>query len=177
MKKIILTFGLIAGAIVSVIMVISMPLYEKGILNFDNGQWVGYTSMVIALSMVFFGVKSYRDNYHNGSITFGQGFKIGILITIIASVIYAVSWEISYNTMAADFTEKVFQHYMEEKKKSVGTEAEIKQAVQQMETMKELYKNPLFRFGMTLMEILPVGLAITLVSAGLLRKKEILPAT
>src|SRR4051812_21595851 len=99
MKKIVIIYGLIAGAIVGTMLIITMPLYESGTLNFDNGELLGYTTMVVALSMVFFGVKSYRDNYSGGTITFGQGAKVGLLITLIASLIYAMSWEVSYNTM------------------------------------------------------------------------------
>ena len=81
MKKIVLIYGLIAGVIVGAMMMITMPLYESGTLKFDNGEWLGYTTMVIALSMVFFGVKSYRDNHLGGSITFGNALKVGLLIT------------------------------------------------------------------------------------------------
>jgi hypothetical protein len=174
MKKIILIYGLIAGVIVAGMMLITMPMYESGTLNFDNGEVVGYTTMVIALSMIFFGVKSFRDNHQHGVITFGQGFKIGILITAIASVMYALAWEISFNTMATDFTQKMIEHYFSEMKENGASEAELAAAKVKWDAFGEYYKNPIIRFGMTLMEILPVGLVITLISAGLLRKKEFL---
>lgn len=177
MRKIILTYGLIAGAIVSALMFASMPFWESGALNFDNGEFVGYTTMVISLSMVFFGVKSCRDYAFNGSISFWQAVKVGVLITLIASVMYAMAWEISYHTVASDFIEKMSQHYLEKMKSEAKNETEMKAAVEQMESFKEWYKNPLLRFGITLMEILPVGIIITLISALLLRKKEILPAS
>jgi hypothetical protein len=176
MKKIVITFGLISGAIVSMVMLGSMPLWKNGIINFENGQWVGYTSMVIALSMVFVGIKSYRDNHQQGAISFGKGFRIGILITLIASVMYSLSWEVSYRVFAPDFIEKWSQHYMEQKEKEGASTATLEKVKEEMEQLTKMYKNPLVRFGMTLMEIFPVGLVITLVSAGVLRKKEILPA-
>jgi hypothetical protein len=176
MKKIVITFGLISGAIVSIVLLGSMPLWKNGIINFENGQWVGYTSMVIALSMVFVGIKSYRDNHQQGTISFGRGFRIGILITLIASVMYALSWEVSYRYFAPDFMEKWSEHYVEQKKKEGVSAATLEKEKANMEQLSEMYKNPLVRFGMTLMEIFPVGLVITLVSAGVLRKREILPA-
>lgn len=176
MKKIILTYGLIAGAIVAAIMFATMPLWKNGTINFDNGELVGYTTMVIALSMIFFGVKSYRDNYSKGFISFWQGIKIGILITLIASIMYALAWEICYHTVASDFTEKMTQHYLEKAKSEATNEAEIQKAVQEMESFKEWYKNPLLRFGITLMEIFPVGVIITVLSAALLRKSHLMPA-
>jgi hypothetical protein len=132
--------------------------------------------MVIALSLVFFGIKSYRDNHLNGSITFGRGFKVGILITLIACVMYCLTWEVCYNFLTPDFGEKWTAHYIENIKKSGGSEAEINAATEEMAKTWEMYENPVIRFGMTMMEILPVGIIVTLLSAALLRKKEILPA-
>lgn len=177
MKKIIITNGLIAGAIVSLMFVISYPLMEKGILDYDSGMITGYASMVIALSVIFFGIKTYRDQYQNGAITFGQGFKIGILIALIAGVMYALTWEVYYNTVAQDFTQKYTEHYMEKMKARGASEAEMKTTLAEMESFNELYKNPVVRFLWTLgMELMPVGLIITLISAAILRKREVLPA-
>jgi hypothetical protein len=182
MKKVILIYGLIAGAVVGSMMLITMQMYKNGTLNLDKGELLGYTTMVIALSMVFFGVKSYRDNYSKGAISFGKGFQVGILITLVACVIYAITWEVSYSQIGEDFTKKMKVSYetkMNEKLKSEGaTEAEIEAAKKQNEKMWEMYKSPLFRFVFTAMvEMFPVGLVISLISAGVLRKKEILPAT
>jgi Protein of unknown function (DUF4199) len=176
MRKVILTYGMIAGVIVSVMILGSLPLWNRGILNFDNGEIVGYTTIVISLSMVFFGIKSCRDYHFNGSITFWQGIKIGLLITLIASVMYALTWEFSLRSLAPDFSDKMWQHYIDNAKNESQNEAELKAAVQQVETWKEWYKNPLLRLGLMLMEIVPVGVVITIISAVILRKKQVLPA-
>ncbi|MBI1769698.1 MAG: DUF4199 domain-containing protein [Bacteroidetes bacterium] len=177
MKKIILIYGLIAGAIVSAMMFISMPLYKSGAITPDKGEVIGYTTMIIALSMVFFGIKSFRDNYQNGTITFAKGFKIGVLITLIASVMYALSWEVSYNRIGQEFTQKMSEHYFEKMKAKGASETELQEAKQKMKLYAEMYKNPVIRFGITLIEIFPIGLALSLLSAGLLRRKEFLPAS
>src|SRR5437899_634142 len=113
MKKIILVYGLIAGAIVGAMLLVSMPLYESGTLHFENGQWLGYATMVIALSLVFFGIKSFRDNHAGGSITFWNGLKIGLMITLIASLMYALCWEITYNTMKGDLLKQMNEQAIE----------------------------------------------------------------
>lgn len=172
MKKVIITYGLIGGVIVSAIMLGSHPLLDKGIINYDNGMLIGYGSMVIALSMVFFGVKSYRDQHAGGAISFWQGVKIGMLITLVASVMYALTWEVYYNTAAGDFTEKYTQHYIDKMASEGASQAAIDEKRAEMESFNELYENPLIRFGVTLMEILPVGVIITFLSAGLLRRRE-----
>jgi hypothetical protein len=178
MKRIVLIYGLIAGVIVSAMMMITMPLYENGTLKLDNGEWLGYSTMVVAFSLIFFGVKSYRDNYLTGSITFVQGLKIGLLITLIASLMYAISWEITYNAiMKGDFMQQYAEHYETKMKAEGASAAELADMKQQMESLAVMYKNPLIRFGMTLMEIAPVGILISLLSAALFRMKNFLPST
>ena len=176
MKKVILVYGSIAGIIVGAMFFVTAPFYDDGTLNFDNGMWVGYTSMVIALSLILFGVKSYRDNYSEGVISFGTAFKIGILITLVASVIYALSWEVAYNTVSKGYSETMSKHYVEKVKQEGKSEAEVAKVTAEMKDFTAMYENPLIRFGMTLLEIFPVGLIISLISAGLLRKKEFLSA-
>jgi hypothetical protein len=177
MKKIIITYGLIGGAIVSALMLIQHPLMEKGVINFDNGMMVGYASMVIALSMIFFGIKTYRDQHMNGSISFWAAFKIGIWITVLASLMYAITWEAYYNLFAPDFTEKYTAHYIDKMERTGATTAEIESMKKEMADFNIMYQNPVIRFAMTLMEIVPVGLIVTLISAAVLRKKEIFPAS
>lgn len=177
MKKIVITYGLISGAVVAAMMFVSIPLWRSGILNFDNGEWVGYTTMVVAFTLIFIGIKTYRDKHANGVVTFWQGVKIGVLITAIASVCYGLSWEVSYNLLGDEFTGQMLDHYFEEMKTDGMSEAEIATKREEFKQFQESYKNPLIRFPVTLMEIFPVGLAITLLSAALLRRKEVLPAT
>lgn len=175
MKKIVITYGVISGLTTAGLMLATMPLYDKGILNFDNGALVGYTGMVISLSLVFFGIKSFRDNQAGGSVSFGKGFLIGMSITMIASVFYALAWEISYANMGDRFVQQWTNHELEKLQEGGATEAAIEKAKEEWKDFGEMYKNPLIRFGMTLFEILPVGLIISLLSAALLKKKEFLP--
>ena len=107
MKKIIWTYGLISGIIVGAMLMLSLPLHEQGIIDFDSGMVVGYTTMVIALSLVFFGIRNYRDTTGGGRISFGTGVKIGLLISLIASLLYCLAWEISYHTIADDFVARM----------------------------------------------------------------------
>jgi hypothetical protein len=178
MRKVVLIFGLLAGAIVSAFLGIGIALWEKNGTVIENAL-VGYATMVIALAMVFFGVKSYRDNYQSGQIKFWKGFQVGMLITLIASLIYAITWE-TYNQMSPASSEAFIAYYAEcqigkLKEKGVSA-AELDEAVKNMDDFKRIYGNPAIRFGISLMEILPVGIIITLISAAVLRKKEFLPS-
>jgi hypothetical protein len=179
MRKIALTFGALAGVIVAVFSFIIIGLCKNGKISFDNGDFIGYGSMVIALSMIFFGIKSYRDNFQNGAIKLGKGLQVGMLITLVASLIYVLAGEAYYqidpetNTTMMDKYADYHINKMREKGASPET---IAQKSKELADMKEMYKNPLLRFGMTLALILPVGVIITLISAAVLRRKEFLPA-
>ena len=174
MKKIVLVYGLIAAAVFAVTMFGAFPFWKNGTITFENGEYVGYSSMVIALSMVFFGVKSFRDNHLGGTISFGKALQVGLLITLLASLGYAISWEFYFNLIAPDFMDKYAAFSINKAKVGGAAEAEIQTMSTSMESMKEMYKNPFIRFGFTLMEVSPVGIVISLISAGLLRKKTFL---
>jgi hypothetical protein len=177
MKKVILVYGIIAGIIVSTIMVITQPLLGEGKVSYDYGMLIGYSSMVISLSMVFFGIKAYRDQYLNGNISFAQGCKVGIMIALLASFMYATTWEIYYRTSASDYMEKYTEHYLEKMEKEGASIEEIDSMRAEMEEFSELYQNFFVRFGMTLIEILPVGVVIVLLSAAILRNRRNLSTT
>jgi hypothetical protein len=175
MTRIVLIFGLIAGAISAALMWLLIAVQNNGLVNLDNGMLFGYATMIIALSLVFFGIKSYRDN-NGGRITFLKGLQVGILISLISAVIYAGSWELYYRGSGQEFLQKYTAHYIDGMRKDGKSEADIAKAETEMAQFQEMYKNFFVRFAMTLMEILPVGIVVTLISAGLLRKREILSA-
>jgi hypothetical protein len=175
MTKIVLVFGLISGAIAATLMWILMGFVNGGSVDFDSGMIWGYATMLIALSMVFFGIKSYRDN-NGGRITFLKGLQVGLLISLISAVCYAASWEIYYPSVGDQFMQKYTAFYLDKMKKEGASDAEIEKARVESEQFAEMYKYFFIRFAMTLMEILPVGIIVTFISAALLRKRDVLPA-
>jgi len=170
MNKIVLTFGLIAGAILSTMMLITLPFMDK--IGFDKGEIVGYTTMVLAFLMVYFGIRSYRDNVAGGSIKFGRALLVGLLITAVAAICYVVTWETIYYKVAPDFGDKYAAYAIEKTKRSGATDAQIALQTKEMMEFKEMYKNPLVNIAFTLLEPLPVGILFTLISAGILSRKR-----
>lgn len=164
MKKTVLTFGLISGALITIMMWGTIPFMHK--IGYNRALIIGYTTMVLSFMMVFFGIRSYRENYGGGAITFGRAFAIGILITLISSVIYVISWETMYFGLPG-FGAKFVATYSEMIKNS-GDSPEKIQA--QLDMMKSL-NNPFFNAAIAFIEPLPVGLIITLISALVLKKK------
>ena len=175
MTRIVLIFGLISGAIAASLMWLLIAVQNGGLVDIEHGMTLGYATMIIALSLVFFGIKSYRDN-HGGRITFLKGLQVGILISLVCAVCYAGSWELYYRGSGQEFLQKYTAHYIDQMKNSGSSDAEVAKTEAEMARFAEMYKNFFVRFGFTLIEILPVGFIVTLISALLLRRRELLPA-
>jgi len=171
MKRIVLTFGLIAGAIMAAMMAITMPFHDR--ISPSNGMVIGYTTMVLAFLLVFFGIRSYRDTVGAGKISFGRALGVGLLIMLIASACYVVTWEIIYFNFLPDFAEKCAAYEIQKVRASGKSPAEIERDVESIRSMMDLYgKNILVNIAFTFLEPLPVGVPMTLISALILRRRR-----
>jgi hypothetical protein len=170
-----MTYGLIAGAVIAVLMVVNFSVANPESGDFAMAYVLGYATIIISLSMIFFATKSYRDNYAGGVITFGQGFLVGLYISIIASILYVIIWKVYSSIAMPDFWDQYAKHSLDALTKSGASQAKIAEEMKQM----EYYKNmpPIVEWGMTFLEIFPVGLIISAISALILRRKpEVVPA-
>lgn len=173
MKKIIIICGSIAGLIVTSMMLASISGCIAG-SDFEGGMGsmlLGYSSMVIAFSMIFVGIKNYRDKHNDGIITFGRSLKIGLLITLVASTIYVIVWQIDYYFFIPDFYEKYSAHIIRDMKAHGATQAQIQQQMAANKSNGEMYRNPLFNAMYTYLEIVPVGIIMSLLAAVILKRK------
>ncbi len=169
MKRVVLTFGLIAGLMISVLMGGSLLLADK--IGSGHSMAIGYTIMVASFLLVYFGIRSYRDNTLDGRISFGRAFTCGILITLVTTVCYVAMWEILYFNFMPHFMDSYFAaqiHKVQAAGLDPATTAAQVSAIQQSQ---QAYQNPLINMAYTFIEPLPVGLIITLVSAAVLRRK------
>jgi hypothetical protein len=170
MKRIVLTFGFIAGGILSVMMLLTLPFMHK--IGLERAMVIGYTSMVLGFLMVYFGVRAYRDTVGNGRVGFGRAFAVGILITLLGSACYVATWEVIYNTMMPNFADDYAATVLKEARASGASEQQIAAKTRELAEFKEMYANPVMNVAMTFLEPLPVGLLLTLVSAGVLSRKR-----
>lgn len=169
MRKTILTFGVISGVIVSVLMCGSILIADK--IGSGHSMTLGYTIMVASFLLIYFGIRSYRDNVAGGTITFGKAFQVGIGIALISCVFYVASWMFVYYNFIPDFMDKYAASMLAQAKASGASDAKIQEMTKEMAQWKEWYKNPFMVAAMTFMEPFPVGLIVTLISAGILRRK------
>ena len=177
MKRIVLTFGLISGLIISVLMGGSLLIANK--IGNLHSMVLGYTIMVASFLLVYFGIRSYRDNDLGGQISFGRAFACGILITLITCVCYVATWEIVYFNFMPHFMDSYFAAQIHKIQSSGLDPANTAAQVAAIQHSQQLYQNPLVNMAYTFIEPLPVGIIITLISAATLRRKPPveLPAT
>ena len=166
MKKTVLTYGLISGVIGAVLLLAHVPFMDGS----SRALIVGYTGIVLSSLLIFFGVRSYRENVGDGKIWFGRGLAVGILIALISAACYVATWEVVYfsNPRIADH---VFDKQVEDLKATGAPQAEIDAAAVQAESYKKLFANPFVNAAFTFTEPFPVGVLMTLISAVILRRK------
>jgi Protein of unknown function (DUF4199) len=169
MKKIVLTFGLISGLMISVLMGGSLLLANR--IGPGHSMVLGYTIMVASFLLVYFGIRSYRDNALAGQISFGRAFACGILIALITTVCYVAMWEILYFNFMPHFMDSYFAAQIHAVQASGLDAATIAAKVAAIQHSQQLYQNPLVNMAYTFIEPLPVGVIITLISAAMLRRR------
>jgi hypothetical protein len=169
MKKIILTYGLIAGIIVSALMILGIFINKDH--NLTVGMIYGFASMIMAFSMIYVAIRQFRNQFLGGKISVGKALLIGLGITLIASTFYVLTWEIEYKYVFPDFMQGYAKVSLESMKAEGASAAAIQKATAEMDEMVKNYNKPLYRVSTTYGEILPVGVLISLICAFILKRK------
>ncbi|MEL7486528.1 MAG: DUF4199 domain-containing protein [Pseudomonadota bacterium] len=163
-------YGGLAGVIIIGAMALSLAL--TGPDGEGASQWLGYLIMLLALSLVFLGIRQYRDRELGGVISFGKAAIMGLMIAVVAGIAYVASWEVYLAATDHAFIDDYASALLEKKEAAgLGAEALAKEAAK-LDAMKANYANPLYRMPVTFLEIFPVGLIVALVSAFILRTRR-----
>ena len=170
MKKTVWTFGLISGALVSAMMAATLPFQDEA--GFDHSLLLGYTTMVLSFLLIYFGVRSYRDNVGKGTVGFGRALAVGSLIGLVASLCYVASWEVMYFKFMPDFMTKYGAHELEKARAGGASEADLAQKKAELDKFEKMYQNPAINAAYTILEPLPVALLVALISAGVLSRRK-----
>jgi hypothetical protein len=174
MVRTILIWGLVGGVIVAGLMQLSLLIVND---HMDPmAMWLGYLTMLIAMSTILLGVKQYRDQAGGGVISFWRGLVIGLGIALIAAVIYSAAWELYLAISGKDFIGEYNAAMIAKAQADHVSAAEMARIQAQAAEFQAIYDNPLLRFPMTMVEMLPVGVVVALVSAFALRFPGFLPA-
>ncbi|HUB61840.1 MAG TPA: DUF4199 domain-containing protein [Puia sp.] len=172
MRRNILVFGSISGIIVGTLMALSLFWANQG-HEIREGMVLGYASMILALSLIYVGVRNFRDKYNDGVISFGKALRLALGITLIASTIYVAVWLVEFYAFIPDFMDKYTAAHIQQVKSGELSQAALQKQVAEMESMRDTYdRNPLVVILYTYLEIVPVGIIISLLTALLLKRKD-----
>jgi len=166
MKKQILIYGLIGGLISGLWGTFGAHLMPAS-TSMNTLLWLGYSSMIVAFSLIFVAIKNYKTNFGGGYIAFGKALQIGLLITLVASTIYVAIWLVCSQYFYPDFLE----HYMAQLKQQMQAEGKSAAVISQKMAEIAQYNNPVYKVLGTYAEILPVGIVISLIAALILKNK------
>jgi len=68
---------------------------------------LGYIWLLVLIVVLYFMIKSYRDNYLKGFITYGQSLGAGVVIMLYYAIISAIFAFILYKFIDPNLTEKM----------------------------------------------------------------------
>ena len=180
MRQTVVRYGFKAGAILSALMVATFVIGK--LIGWENhgygGMAVGYTTMVLSFILIHAGVRSYRDTVTGGEVRFWPALRVGLMITLIASACYSATWLVVSPLITPNFAERYGAEAVKQAETRGAPPAEVEKIRTDMANFATMYKNPLYKFGMTILEPLPVGLLMSLISATVLsrRRKGAMPA-
>ena len=169
MRKTVLLFGLTAGAISVGIMLMTVRYINTA--DFGKSDILGYTSIALSALLVFFGIRSYRENAGGGKLTFGRGFSVGVLISLVSALCYVAAFQILYFKVMPGLGAQYAACMVERAKASGGSAQEVEKAIREAAQFKEMFDRPVLNAALTFAESFPVGFAVSLLSAAVLRKK------
>ena len=172
----IVKYGVIAGLVVALVMIVGFWSAGGDMPHGGIGMAIGYATMLLAFSAIFMGIKHRRDAAGGGVIRFWPAFGLGLGISFVAGVVYVLAWELSLVLVGGDFAAMFAQHMVERAEARGLTGEALAAAVAQAREFEAMYRNPLLRMPMTFVEIFPVGVLVSLVSALVLRNPRVLPA-
>jgi len=169
MKKTVLVFGFILGGLITTMMIYGTMQCCRN-PEAKSNDVAGYAALIVAFSFIFIGIKNFRDKYNGGLISFGKAFRVGFFISLIASTIYMIVWLFNYYLFTPEFIDKYTQHVLYVARTDGASQLELEKKAAEMADLKQLYKNPLFVVLHSYIEVLPIGLVVSLISSLILKR-------
>ncbi|MDX2002194.1 MAG: DUF4199 domain-containing protein [Chitinophagales bacterium] len=167
MKKHILIYGLLSGIIVSIVMLISVAQFNSGA---KGSEYWGFGGMFVAFSLIFVALYQIRKSEGN-RLSFLRGLGAAVAIAFITSTMYVASWMVVSHYYYPNFIEQYAELEINKAKANGVTDEKMAKMMEDFDGMKKMYKNPLFKMGLTYMEVLPIGIVMSLIAALVMMRK------
>jgi hypothetical protein len=156
-----LTNGLILGLVG---IVYSLVFY---FLNLYLNKTQGYIFMLVQIAVLFFLVKSYRDNFKHGMITYGEALGASVIICLYYAIIMAIFTYILYTVIDTGLLDKQLAMAEELFQKKGLPQASIDTAM----AMQKKMMTPAFMAPMSILGNMFFGVIFSLIVAAFVRKE------
>ena len=170
MKKTVLRYGLFGLALMFLLLIVVFLVFRND-HRWEVQEVIGYVTIVLSLVFVYFGIRHWRDNHNAGRLSFGQGLKLGTLITLFPSVAFGFFTWLEMNILDPDFSNKYYSHYLQKVKASTPPD-KLQETLQKLEAEKEMFSSPFMQFGVMFLTVFLIGIVITVVSALMLQRNN-----
>lgn len=169
MKSTVIKYGLYA--LISGFALFGLPFIFGMGVDFDYGELIGYTSMILSLLFVYFGIKHYRDKVNNGKVSLGKAIGIGMLIALFSAVGVAVFDYIYTSQINPDFGAEYIEYSIKKMETTLSPE-ELQVKSAELKQQMEDYGSPSFMAFMMFSSVIILGFIISLISGLILQRKQ-----
>src|SRR5688572_16045909 len=171
MKPTIFRYGIYAALTIIILSAIHVFLIMP-YASYGESEIAGYLTMLISMVFVFLGIKHYRDQVNNGSLTFGQGLKTGVLIVLIPAVFFGLFDILYTEVINPSWKDDYYNHYIEQVKTSTAPE-KLDAELKKLEAQKGMFSSPVMQFLLMAGTVFVIGFIVAIISALTLRRTKI----
>lgn len=171
MKPTIFKYGVRAFVTASILFLAGFLVGKQIDLDFNTMAVFGYTSMVLSLLFVFFGIKHYRDHVNNGKVSLGKAIMIGLLISVFAAIGFGVVDYIYTTTINPNFAVEYKDFTLAQLQEANLSAEELKIKTDELEASLNMMSSPLIMAIVMFGTVMIIGFIISLISAIILQRK------
>lgn len=156
-------FGFPVGLLIICSMLASFVAF--GLRSDAGSAVVGFALMLFYMSLIFFGIRRFRNVEQGGVIKFAKAFGLGLAMALFSGLAYVLVWEIYVAFTGDSFIAEYTDHLIAlEKAKNVSA-GDLAKFIEKAEVKEAKYANPIYRMPVTFIENFSMGLIVALVSA------------
>lgn len=119
--------------------------------------------------MVFFGIKRYRDDVGGGALSFWKGVGVGLAITVVPSVAFALYNLLYVKLIDPGFSEKYMQYTLDSARADMSAE-EFETYAAQLESQSAMLTDPLIQTVLMFLTVFLIGVVVAIISSLILRR-------
>lgn len=170
MNKTVFRYGIYATILIVTVSAFNFFVLSK--LTGETGQELaGYLTMLLSMIFVFIGIRHYRDQENGGSLSFGQGLKVGVLIVLIPSVFFGLFDLLYTEVINPKWLDEYYAKYADKLKATTSPE-KLEAALKKLAAEKEIFSNPVYQFLLMALTVFIIGFIVTIISSITLKKTK-----